>query len=510
MSSNRKLIWKAQRQFLQTASLQASDLFNLLDENLRPNIFLVGVNSEIGEDNTIQSESVWVESDSQTTSNYREALALGLNINLKRAFKEHPLGNSFENETDPNVANTFFNRIFPESWRVAVESVIREVDETQRVVSFCSMPQDVGDHLISVVLQFNSEVYKSYSPLNTYKIRHGLVSLPTSLVEAVARLYLKECERDLASRTPGGGLLVVDRMNEEMIRDAGYRFMLYSAAKSNVEGPLFHVCNKVSSNRYETRECKGKIIVARKDHPDIRVCMTFEIPIKLTSFRQIRKLLEISDKNTALLANGEEIYGIGEKMESYEEHEENQDLFEVIFNGHYKWSLKHGRTILMEVNYGLPVLYKPPIEIGTFTQEIRKVFPDIIDKQIEGLWPLIEAAKDQEHGTTLVIVRNAADEAERLKKQATKVEPVQLSAEMTRRVSAIDGAVIIDLDANCYAIGVILDGQHSDRADSSRGARYNSAIRYVDSEECRFAVVVSVDGGIEFINRVQASTIDNH
>ena len=54
---------------------------------------------------------------------------------------------------------------------------------------------------------------------------------------------------------------------------------------------------------------------------------------------------------------------------------------------------------------------------------------------------------------------------------------------------------------SCYSIGTILDGIiQPERADSSRGARYNSAIRYIEKQKQEgkktFIVVVSEDGYI--------------
>ena len=51
---------------------------------------------------------------------------------------------------------------------------------------------------------------------------------------------------------------------------------------------------------------------------------------------------------------------------------------------------------------------------------------------------------------------------------------------------------------------MILDGRASGRGDSARGARYNSALRYVESSDhpC-LAVVVSEDGLVDVITSVQ-------
>jgi DNA integrity scanning protein DisA with diadenylate cyclase activity len=64
--------------------------------------------------------------------------------------------------------------------------------------------------------------------------------------------------------------------------------------------------------------------------------------------------------------------------------------------------------------------------------------------------------------------------------------------------------VLIDPHGTCYAIGAILDGLATEKGDSSRGSRYNSALRYVESSDypC-LAVVVSEDGLVDVITSVQ-------
>jgi hypothetical protein len=60
----------------------------------------------------------------------------------------------------------------------------------------------------------------------------------------------------------------------------------------------------------------------------------------------------------------------------------------------------------------------------------------------------------------------------------------------------------LDLEGKCHSIGVILDGLASERGDAARGARYNSAIRYVESSaHACLAVVLSEDGLINIIRK---------
>jgi hypothetical protein len=64
----------------------------------------------------------------------------------------------------------------------------------------------------------------------------------------------------------------------------------------------------------------------------------------------------------------------------------------------------------------------------------------------------------------------------------------------------------------CHGFGTILDGMATESGDPSRGARYNSALRYVESAWPCLAVVVSEDGGVDLIPNlppaVRRSAID--
>lgn len=79
---------------------------------------------------------------------------------------------------------------------------------------------------------------------------------------------------------------------------------------------------------------------------------------------------------------------------------------------------------------------------------------------------------------------NAKEETYRLRKSGMPVLPIDITLEETliKSLTSIDGALICDIKGICYSIGVILDGETSDKADLSRGARYNSAIRYIEQQ----------------------------
>ena len=103
----------------------------------------------------------------------------------------------------------------------------------------------------------------------------------------------------------------------------------------------------------------------------------------------------------------------------------------------------------------------------------------------------------------LVITPAAAAEATRLGRQPMPIEPCRLTPEMLRPLTEIDGAVLLDDRGVCHAAGVILDGIASENGTPSRGARYNSAIRFTDTLKQRDAgpcltVIISKDGTIDY------------
>jgi hypothetical protein len=112
---------------------------------------------------------------------------------------------------------------------------------------------------------------------------------------------------------------------------------------------------------------------------------------------------------------------------------------------------------------------------------------------------LVRAAAEESHGTLLIISESAASEAQRLSEQGTPVAPCLLTPDLLRHLTTIDGATLLSPDGMCHGIGTIFDERATRSGDPGRGSRFNSAARYVQSEWPCLAIVVSEDGGIDFI-----------
>jgi hypothetical protein len=139
------------------------------------------------------------------------------------------------------------------------------------------------------------------------------------------------------------------------------------------------------------------------------------------------------------------------------------------------------------------------------------------DKIWSILW-MMEKLTDEKQGTTLIFSDNAASEAARPKCEGSLVTPFEITAENVAAYSLIDGAMLLDPDCRCHAFGVILDGDSiGDKADASRGARYNSALRYYEKRRScgdrLCLVILSDDGMLDIVPllkpKVQRDRIDD-
>lgn len=117
--------------------------------------------------------------------------------------------------------------------------------------------------------------------------------------------------------------------------------------------------------------------------------------------------------------------------------------------------------------------------------------------QISELIELVKEAEKEVHGTILIISADAQKEACRLVNQSTSLIPCRLTPDLLKHLTPIDGALILSPESICYSIGTILDGLATDKGDSTRGARYNSAVRYIEASKTPcIAFIVSEDGGV--------------
>lgn len=288
---------------------------------------------------------------------------------------------------------------------------------------------------------------------------------------------------------------------EDLLRDAGEAVILTAlgdgARPGGREWNLFERINRIAAVRYERHEGTGRMVFSKRLGA-VSSYVPFDRAVPLSDPVWSRKMLEICTDDVALGASDAELVGLVDTSLTAQE-------FWVEFVSTTTWRFRYGSDdVLMEVVRGIPRVPRPTMSRASFEETAQRVFGRR-EVNVDLLWETVQIAREHGHATTLVITPDAATEAHRLRQQATPIAATVLSETQVRAVTRIDGAVLLDHEGLCHAVGVILDGKATDRGSPARGARFNSALRYVLEEGARasMAVVLSDDGNVDLLPRLR-------
>lgn len=66
----------------------------------------------------------------------------------------------------------------------------------------------------------------------------------------------------------------------------------------------------------------------------------------------------------------------------------------------------------------------------------------------------------------------------------------------------VDGALFLDMEGNCFAFSVLVDGQAVNKGDVGRGSRYNSITNYVKKQKhgIYIGIIISEDGMVNIVS----------
>lgn len=486
-------MWQWQTHFGISAQDDAETIFGRLDPRLDPNVFLIGVLREGRPDRhpiclepedcgCVVGDFVDIETVAATNAASDPA---------RQVLHSHPSAQQAHEERIPRHAmRDALLQIFDTSPKAATRA------------SDVSWPVRVEGYWVCVVLQLRRDAVERYASLARDRTEDDYI-IQRSLTEAVAAEFLNWNAQEMSKPDARGRSF--DRDAGEFIRAAG-RDLMYTPAGPgrNFDGlhGLFAAANDISAMRYEGGEGRGGIVIARRDHPNVEPVVRLAVPVPVRQHRAVRKVLEMTFPDLSLLSDSAVIYALGRPAGGYDA--DREDLFVIAVVAHHTWDLVHAGRVLMRVSYSEPALPRQRLDKARFKSDLGRVFQGLGAAQAEYLWRLTSAAMEQRDGTMLVVAADAAAEAARLRDQCMSVEPMTLEPSTLRLVSAIDGAVLVDPDGRCHAIGVILDGvARPGQGSPSRGARYNSAVRYVEGNGLErgpcMAVIVSEDGSVDLV-----------
>ena len=143
----------------------------------------------------------------------------------------------------------------------------------------------------------------------------GRFKVSRSFIYSVIEEIINQCHKSL--KEPDDFLNLNN--SDELFRKAGQHF-IYKVASigKNIDGlhSLFNSCNEISSMKYEGTEGLGKMIVAKKDHQNVKMTLELSEPISMRNYRKVRKFLELSDNESSIICDSAQIFGLGKKQES--------------------------------------------------------------------------------------------------------------------------------------------------------------------------------------------------
>ncbi|MGI4873281.1 MAG: diadenylate cyclase [Janthinobacterium lividum] len=487
-------IWPHQTRYLEVAQQTAQALFDALDDDLHPQVLVLALPAEADSDLPPVLEPA---SANLLLTAFTDVGARGRGQELLGG----PVyDTAYQDGMTPDLVRL---RRQMRGMRAAVQETLDELDENTHHLHFAAWPVQVGEYFVVTILQIQRRPWQASPSLRPGRYYTNGRPLAASLLEGALLRFSEECVKSLNEPTPGAGLLFRPRETDELLRAAG-RSLLDTPTQAlggdPVVAQLFNTINTISSLRYEGAAGEGRLLLARRGHPNVEEVFALTCPTELSDYRAVRKLLEMASPDIHLLADGEKVYALGRQVGHYDGSRE--DLFVLHFVTHYTWELEHAGQILLRARYGLPTLPRPRLNKLRFKRDLKRTFGLTKLEKITRLWEVVLEASRQPKGTLLVITTEALAEADRLKLQCTLIEPVPLTPLITQLITAIDGAVLLDPEGYCYSIGVILDGKASGHGTSTRGARYNSAVRYVESSPypC-LVVVVSEDGMVDVLTK---------
>jgi hypothetical protein len=481
-------MWGYQTHFRAIMKTRAKQVLAALGADIEVKALLVGVClPEVSKDHPVCIEP---EDGEWDIADFKD-----VHTRTDEIFNTHPDQHLFYGD-EPSMLDKSEN-IRLKSVRIAIEEVLSRTDLEHGTYSFCGSPVRVGNFHVAPILQAAQSEIDAFPRLSS-PIRFQEWISTEGIVQALISHLLAEASDNLGTKEPGRFIGIVDTDCSGLLRKAGKT--LCNAISLWLEDimlqSVFENMNKISELRYEGEAAHGTIIFSPKDLTGLSNDVLLHQPISLDTHKLVRKIVEISDEHLGCICQGSDgLVGLRTLSDFGED-----CVFRAVFTGHYRWALYENATLLMNCAFGVPSVPQPRLTWDEFFSNVRRIFAGLTIEQSKALWDAVSAAMDQRHGTMLVVSDEAASESQRLGAQAIAIEPMALSSALVARISGIDGAILVDRNCECHAFGVILDGIATNTGDPSRGARYNSACRYISSTKPPVVcLVVSEDGYVNMV-----------
>ena len=273
----------------------------------------------------------------------------------------------------------------------------------------------------------------------------------------------------------------------------------------------------LSAATYEKEFADSRLIIPRFDtqmkrrtKAGLKVGFQESIPFNADHLRQVRKLLELSDENLALVVNEN-----GKIIGMTDQHALPSEC-EVRMHGHLSWTIHYSGSRKISFHNARYHLYAPKHKEWSLKDELGDELPLSMGELLR-IETVMQETAHQKHGTILIIgsTEDIEAETERLgsKKHAIRINGINLESnkDLIHSFTSIDGAIFMDVRCTCMAIGAILDGDAVTSGSLARGSRYNSTINYIHRQAQLgrnfFGVVMSEDRTLDLVTAKETAPV---
>lgn len=486
----------------------AKSLFGRLDKSLSPSVFFVAIFPHLIASNATPSPSEfneWVQVIGQEDIQTIQAAFSSFTLEVQEV--EQELANQ-SNVSSPLPVSWIDNPIYrEEAIGLVLTYNLNQTNAATDRIYFCGRAvwRKSDRHFVCPVLSLDRKQYEKHPalkrPITLNEHSTSLLNLCIRQFLGASASSLKESHDEFERFRQLARNILVDSARAIM----GF-LNLTSSNKLNLKLNLFSHnlrlfddCNSIAALPYEKREGYGELLIAERGHINIHVEIEFAHPVPISNHRLGRKVLEMTGNGLSVLCDRNYLYGLGNTKGQYDLTKE--DLFKVEFLGLNSWRLLHDKDEMMSVVLGQPKLPAKPISPEEFRKEFNCQFNGT--GNADEVFECLEAITKQSHGALLIVSDQALAETRRFVGQCIQVQPFPITADNIVQLAAIDGAILIDPQGQCHALGVILDGKAQTDEAPERGSRFNSAKRYIstrqeEGQKC-LALVRSSDGMIDLI-----------
>ena len=235
------------------------------------------------------------------------------------------------------------HRLFLRSRGKALGEAIENTGHFEGLSFFVSDSAPIGGYEVHTCVGIPKDGVQSVPKFNNpikddYHGRH----IAESFLQQIIGTCLGRADQALYLPEPGSGFSVLGDKTDIIRTSADHFARGLSLALTNQPRDLFRLANGFCSLTYERAGATGQLVVTKTENLVNKLKVTFQSPIGLGQSRSVRKMLELTNEENALLTNGGLAYGLGSCIPA-------PDVARIVVESHCKWSLSVDNTTLMKV-----------------------------------------------------------------------------------------------------------------------------------------------------------------